>query len=196
MRNLGYTRQFLTFCFVPLHMTITITIRIKIMPRRPLVTPANIGTETVLDVCGQSELSPHGLYPLQTRVWSTHLLLVHSYSSNRHGAKMKWKQTRSSFKKENKRRLIAENFWHFFYNIIIEVLKTKPKFYTRNFDSDSFLVKVYEADTVDSLYLEFKGLAEILRDIRTSTYQICRFEEKLIRTTTFNKYICNWTHEV
>ena len=41
-----------------------------------------------------------------------------------------------------------------------------------------------------------KGLPEILRDIRTSTYQICRIEEKIIRTTTFNKYICNWTHEV
>ena len=28
-----------------------------------------------------------------------------------------------------------------------------------------------------------KGLSEILRDIRTSTYQICRIEEKLIRLT-------------
>ena len=43
-----------------------------------------------------------------------------------------------------------------------------------------------------------KGLSEILRDIRISTYQICRIEEKLIRTTTFNKYsyICYWTLEV
>ena len=41
-----------------------------------------------------------------------------------------------------------------------------------------------------------KGLTEILRDIRTSTYQVCRIEEKIIRTTTFNKYICNWTLEV
>ena len=40
------------------------------------------------------------------------------------------------------------------------------------------------------------GLSEILRDIRTSTYQICRIEEKLIRLTTFNKYMCNWTLEV
>ena len=38
-----------------------------------------------------------------------------------------------------------------------------------------------------------KGLSEILRDIRTSIYQICRIEENIIRTTTFNKYICNWT---
>ena len=37
-----------------------------------------------------------------------------------------------------------------------------------------------------------KGLFEILRDIRTSTYQICRIEEKIIQTTTFNKYMCNW----
>ena len=26
----------------------------------------------------------------------------------------------------------------------------------------------------------FKGLSEILRDIRTSTYQVCRIEEKII----------------
>ena len=36
-----------------------------------------------------------------------------------------------------------------------------------------------------------KGLSEILRDICTSTYQICRIEDKIIRLTTFNKYICN-----
>ena len=40
------------------------------------------------------------------------------------------------------------------------------------------------------------GLSEIVRDIRISTYQICRIEEKLIRLTTFNKYMCNWTLEV
>ena len=44
-----------------------------------------------------------------------------------------------------------------------------------------------------------KGLSKILRDIRTSTYQNCRIEKKKSkknRTTTFNKYICNWTLEV
>ena len=41
-----------------------------------------------------------------------------------------------------------------------------------------------------------KGPPEILRDIRTLTYQICKIEEKIIRTTTFNKYICNWSLEV
>ena len=40
------------------------------------------------------------------------------------------------------------------------------------------------------------GLSEIVRDIRTSTYQICRMWGKLIRLTTFNKYMCNWTLEV
>ena len=41
-----------------------------------------------------------------------------------------------------------------------------------------------------------KGLSEILRDIRTSTYQIFRIEEKLIQLITFNKYMCKWTLEV
>ena len=41
-----------------------------------------------------------------------------------------------------------------------------------------------------------KGLSEILRGICNSTYQICRIEEKLIRLTKFNKYMCNWTLEV
>ena len=38
-----------------------------------------------------------------------------------------------------------------------------------------------------------KGLSEILRDIRTSTYQMCRTEEK---TATFYKRICNLNPEV
>ena len=41
-----------------------------------------------------------------------------------------------------------------------------------------------------------KGLSETLRDIRTSTYQIFRIEEKINGTTTFNKFICNWTLNV
>ena len=41
-----------------------------------------------------------------------------------------------------------------------------------------------------------KESLKILRDNRTSTYQICIIEEKLIRLTTFNKYMCNWTLEV
>ena len=38
--------------------------------------------------------------------------------------------------------------------------------------------------------------SEILRDIHTLTYQICRIEEKINRTTTFHKCICNLTPEV
>ena len=41
-----------------------------------------------------------------------------------------------------------------------------------------------------------KGPSETLRDIRTSTYQIFRIEEKIIWTTTFNKFMCNWTLDV
>ena len=41
-----------------------------------------------------------------------------------------------------------------------------------------------------------KGLSEILRDIHTLTYQICRNEEKLNWTTTFHKWIYNLTPEI
>ena len=41
-----------------------------------------------------------------------------------------------------------------------------------------------------------KGLSEILRDIHTLTYQICRIEDKINRTTTFHKCICNMGPEV
>ena len=52
---------------------------------------------------------------------------------------------------------------------------------------------------VQSTLVISKGLSEILRDIRTSTYQICRIEEtnkQINRTTTFHKLICNLTSEV
>ena len=40
------------------------------------------------------------------------------------------------------------------------------------------------------------GLSEILRDISTLSYQICRIKENIIQTTTFDKYMCHWTLEV
>ena len=63
--------------------------------------------------------------------------------------------------------------------------------------SFSFFIFFYLQSTL--VISNSKGLSEILRDIRTATYLtylICRIEEKIIRTTTFNKYICNWTLEV
>ena len=38
-----------------------------------------------------------------------------------------------------------------------------------------------------------KGPSEILRDIRTSTYQMCKTEENTNRTTKFHKWTCNLT---
>ena len=64
-----------------------------------------------------------------------------------------------------------------------------------------FLTKGYKLNNsfigiqLNLVILNSKGLSEILQDIRTSTYQICRIEEKLIWLTTFNKYMCNWTVE-
>ena len=45
---------------------------------------------------------------------------------------------------------------------------------------------------------KYKRLSELLRDIRTSTYQICSIEEKMneTTTTTFNKLICYSTPKV
>ena len=43
---------------------------------------------------------------------------------------------------------------------------------------------------------KYKELYGILQDIRTSTYQICRTKEKINRTATFHKWICNLTPEV
>ena len=61
-------------------------------------------------------------------------------------------------------------------------------------DKALFATKKYLQSTL--VISNSKGLSEILRDIRTSTYQSCRIEEKIVRTTTFNKYICNWTLEI
>ena len=38
-----------------------------------------------------------------------------------------------------------------------------------------------------------KGPSETLRDIRTSTYQVCRIEENTNRTAKFHKSTCNLT---
>ena len=65
------------------------------------------------------------------------------------------------------------------------LLSTETRLFTKDINIQSTLV-----------ISNSKGLSEILRDIRTSTYQICRIEEKIIRLTTFNKYICNWILEV
>ena len=62
--------------------------------------------------------------------------------------------------------------------------------------SDKKIFKVFYLDIQSTLVIwNSKGLSETLRGIRTPTYQIFRIEEKIIRTTTFNKFICNWTLE-
>ena len=46
---------------------------------------------------------------------------------------------------------------------------------------------VFSPSTVDSRYFKIKGLSETLRDICTSTYQICGIDENINRTATINK---------
>ena len=67
-------------------------------------------------------------------------------------------------------------------------------FSTRIYVTTRYLLNVNDIQSTPVIS-NSKGLSEIVRDIRTSTYQICRIEEQIIRTTTFNKYICNWTLE-
>ena len=44
--------------------------------------------------------------------------------------------------------------------------------------------------TVDSRFLEFEGTIKTLRDICTSTYQICSMEEKIFEQLNFtNDYV-------
>ena len=52
-----------------------------------------------------------------------------------------------------------------------------------------------EGRTTDNK-LRYKLTWSKANTVAASTYQICRIEEKIIRTTTCNKYIYNWTLEV
>ena len=60
------------------------------------------------------------------------------------------------------------------------------------------LTKVYKLPVklVSRRSLSSKGLYEILRDIGISTNQISRIKEKINRTTTLHKWICNLTPSV
>ena len=76
-------------------------------------------------------------------------------------------------------------------------LKSMP---TSNFHSirlhDPWVIQIHIHVQSTLVISNSKGLSETLRDICTSTYQIFRIEEKIIQTSTFNKFICNWTLEV
>ena len=59
---------------------------------------------------------------------------------------------------------------------------------------ESFLCIIYMQKYIciqsTLVILNSKGLSEILQDIRSSTYQVFRIEEKIIRLITFTKLIC------
>ena len=63
-----------------------------------------------------------------------------------------------------------------------------------HFSPDNFIVH-YESTPIQiqptSVISKSKGFPEILRNIRTSTYQICTVEESINQTTTFHK--CIWS---
>ena len=55
---------------------------------------------------------------------------------------------------------------------------------------DSFICSEVQSTLVIS---KSRGPSKTLRDIRTSTYQICSIEQKVIRTTKFHKRLCDLT---
>ena len=53
---------------------------------------------------------------------------------------------------------------------------------------DIFMVRIKRLKIQSTLVISTsKGPSETLRDIRTSTYQMCRIEENTNRTTKFHK---------
>ena len=81
-------------------------------------------------------------------------------------------------------------------NLVVESrLYLIVKIYTRQL-IPRFLLDGFVEVQSTLVFSNSKGLSEILRDIRTSTYQSCRIEEKIIRATTLNKNMCNWTLEI
>ena len=87
-------------------------------------------------------------------------------------------------------RVLANvNSWKTMFDPYIVVLRNKRK---------KISWKIHSHKHIQSTLVisKSKGLSYILRDIRTSTYQICRIEGKINRTTTFHKWICNLTPEI
>ena len=83
------------------------------------------------------------------------------------------------------------------YFIVIEAFTSTSQYFDDLLNIDNDCVDQIVDKIQPTLVISnSKGLSETLRDIRTSTYQIFRIEEKIIRTTTFNKYICTWSLDV
>ena len=89
---------------------------------------------------------------------------------------------------------------HSYFFLCLCQLYDFPKFYFGMLTSDLFHflrgAQCFPSAVYSRLSLyRSKGLFEILRDIRISTYQICRIEETIHRTTAFHKWICDLTPE-
>ena len=53
-----------------------------------------------------------------------------------------------------------------------------------------------ETSTVDSHYLEFQGPLKYFEISIVRHIRFAELRKKLIRLTTFNKYMCNWTLKI
>ena len=102
------------------------------------------------------------------------LLPVHRYSSEK-GFTLKGK----------KNAPLGRKFFPFRVDLFSEVSKLTFVFLKGISVPLSVYLKCQILSTV--VISKSKGLCAILRDVRTSTYQICRIEETINRTTTFHK---------
>ena len=59
--------------------------------------------------------------------------------------------------------------------------------------TDYYFVILTDCLQLNLVISKSKGPSETLRDIRTSTYQICRIEENSSETTKFHEWTCNLT---
>ena len=86
--------------------------------------------------------------------------------------------------------------WHFFYffQIFTNFITPVPCMYleSSHFTNDKTEIPGV-ACTVDIRISKSKGPSDTLRDILTSSYQICRIEENTSRTTKFDNWTCNLT---
>ena len=77
--------------------------------------------------------------------------------------------------------------WHIVYTMLLSIISEMlPEIHTmEKFD---FLKTIIHFQIQSTFVIsKLKGPSETLRDIRTSTYQMCRTEENTNRTTKFHK---------
>ena len=95
-------------------------------------------------------------------------------------------QSQSTSIQNNKRRRREKSKW--------QISQLVHSAQTEELHTNTSSIKIRRKHLQSTLIIsKSKGPAKTLRDIRTSTYQMCRIEENTKRTTKFHKWTCNLT---